>query len=158
LQRFACREWLAQGGSLQVVAAWRAVAAGANIEDGRADGALAGELRATPPALRRRKLLAHLRGALAQAAGGNADVSDGRRFFDMGLDSVGGVTLVAELERGLDLVLDPTLIYEHPTPAALADHLLARLFDAAEMRRAAGTATTADADMRALEALLASDS
>ncbi|MFV0476197.1 MAG: acyl carrier protein, partial [Pikeienuella sp.] len=99
----------------------------------------------------------HLRQALAHAADGGDAIADDGRFFDMGLDSMGGVALVGELERALALPLDPTVIYEHPTPAALADHLLAALFAAPAKPGPRPAAQSPDGDMRALEALLDAD-
>lgn len=124
IQRFACREGLTSG----VVAQWSAGAAPAPQTPAGPVGDLARALRAAPPPLRRARLLAHLRQALRDTTDGRADPADDRRFFDMGLDSASGVALIGGLERALDLSLDATLIYEHATPAALADHLLARLF------------------------------
>ncbi|MCA1185130.1 MULTISPECIES: acyl carrier protein [unclassified Saccharopolyspora] len=42
---------------------------------------------------------------------------------DYGLDSVRAAALVAEIEDGWDLVLDPAVAWEHPSVAALASHL-----------------------------------
>jgi acyl transferase domain-containing protein/aryl carrier-like protein len=52
---------------------------------------------------------------------------DGQGFFDAGMDSLGAVELSRALGRLLDLPLPPTVAFDHPQPAALADHLLARL-------------------------------
>ena len=138
-----------------------------------------------PSSGRRARLLAHLRAALARAAG--RDETDAERIdedaglFDLGLDSAAGVALVAELERDLDLALEPTLIYEHATLATLSDRLSGLLFppDAApaagpgpsqsapsplasdrrapEGARDVPASDDDDEAMRALEALLASD-
>ncbi len=119
IQRFACRQ------GLSPVAEWAADAGLAQPAAPRGD--LARALRAAPVPLRRARLLAHLRQALADATEGRAAAADDRAFFDMGLDSASGLALIGALEQALDLPLDATLIYEHTTPAALADHLLARL-------------------------------
>ncbi|MBU2705971.1 acyl carrier protein [Zooshikella marina] len=42
-------------------------------------------------------------------------------FDALGLDSVGQVTLMSDLEEWLELELEPTLIYDYPTITALAD-------------------------------------
>lgn len=119
IQRFACQD------GLEPLAEWRVAGPAAAPADSGPRGELAARLRALPAPLRRGRLLAHLTVALAETLG--EPPAPDRRFFDLGLDSLGGVTLVAGLERALDLPLDATVIYEHATPAALTDHLLARL-------------------------------
>lgn len=138
IQRFACRSGLGPDGWLPVIAEWRSDAGQAEGSAKEATnvpaepaGALARALRAAPPPLRRPKLLAYLRQAVTEATGGGVEVADDRRFFDIGLDSVKGVALIGRLEQALDLSLDATLIYEHTTLAALADHLLTRLSEPA---------------------------
>lgn len=121
IQRFACA-------GVEALAEWRPGDEAPVVV--QPAGALARTLRAVPVPLRRGRLLAHLREALARAVGDPSQIADDRRFFDLGLDSVSGVELVTGLERALGLTLDPTLIYEYPTPAALADHLLDRVFAA----------------------------
>ncbi len=126
-QRFACRAGLAQD-SLPALALWRAAEA-VPAPPVAPRGALAAALMAAPLALRRPRLIAHLRQALAAHAPqpDGALPDPGARFFELGLDSVAGVALIADLEAALDLPLEATLIYENPTIAALADHLLGRL-------------------------------
>lgn len=46
-----------------------------------------------------------------------------RPFNELGLDSLEGVTLAAELEEELGRPVDPGLLFDHPTPRALARHL-----------------------------------
>lgn len=120
IQRFACREGLA------AVAEWCAGAT-PTATPAQPRGELARALNTAPAPLRRSRLLAHLRQALADATHGRAAPADDRPFFDMGVDSASGLALIGGLEQALDLPLEATLIYEHTTPAALADHLLARL-------------------------------
>lgn len=129
IQRFACRDGLGHEGWLPVIAASTAPAEAAPPPVAGPLGVLAQSLRAVPKPLRRARLLAHLRDHLQQATPAGAEIAEDRGFFDMGLDSASGVALVAALEQALDLSLDSTVIYEHATPGALADHLLARLFD-----------------------------
>ena len=130
-QCFACRAGLAQD-SLPALALWRAAhtpRGAALLAPAAPRGALAAALRAAPLPLRRPRLIAHLRQARAAHAPqpGGALPDPGARFFEMGLDSVAGVALVAEIEGALDLPLEATLLDENPTIAALADHLLGRL-------------------------------
>lgn len=44
-------------------------------------------------------------------------------FDEYGLDSSMSVTMVADLEVWLGRPLDPTLIYDYPTPEKLAKHV-----------------------------------
>ncbi|NVJ06369.1 SDR family NAD(P)-dependent oxidoreductase [Myxococcus sp. AM001] len=45
-------------------------------------------------------------------------------FFQMGVDSLVALKLLSRLSHKLGRPLSPTLFWEHPTPAGLADHLL----------------------------------
>ncbi|GAA3776460.1 type I polyketide synthase [Streptomyces coacervatus] len=49
-------------------------------------------------------------------------------FTDLGLTSAGAVTLVDRLGEATGLRLPSTLVFDHPTPAALARHLHSTLF------------------------------
>ncbi|TNE84964.1 MAG: SDR family NAD(P)-dependent oxidoreductase [Deltaproteobacteria bacterium] len=48
-------------------------------------------------------------------------------FAELGVDSIGGVEASRALESRLGLVLHPTLLFEYPTPAALAEALAERM-------------------------------
>lgn len=54
-------------------------------------------------------------------------------FIRLGIDSLEAITLVGELEHGLGRDVSPEVIFEHPTPIALAAFLVA------EHHRAPGT-------------------
>jgi acyl carrier protein len=49
------------------------------------------------------------------------------RFFESGMDSLTAVEARHRLERELDVELPSTVVFDYPTPAAVADHVLSRL-------------------------------
>jgi len=82
---------------------------------------------------RRRELVDLVCGNAATVLGhGSADVGGDSVFQDLGFDSLTAVELRNRLKTATGLTLSPTVIFDHPTPAALAEHLDAQL---------AGTAT-----------------
>lgn len=67
----------------------------------------------------------------AAAVAGHPDgraVDRDRAFADLGFDSLTGVELRNRLTTATGLALSRTLIFDYPTPAALADHLRQQLF------------------------------
>ncbi|HWO63726.1 MAG TPA: type I polyketide synthase, partial [Umezawaea sp.] len=89
------------------------------------------DLGALPVDGRIRLLTETLRGHVAAVLGhGSADDVDARRAFrDLGFDSLAAVALRNRLAAATGLRLPATLVFDHPSPAELATHLLERLFE-----------------------------
>ncbi|MER7187252.1 SDR family oxidoreductase, partial [Streptomyces hyaluromycini] len=112
---------------------------------------------------RRRLLLRFVRTQVAEVQGGrSADAVDVHRGFkEQGFDSLTTVELRNRLNRRTGLTLPTTVVFDHPTPQALADLLHERLApaDAADatdaLDPAAGARPELAAQLDRLEALLA---
>ncbi|MET8842361.1 amino acid adenylation domain-containing protein [Streptomyces rubiginosohelvolus] len=65
----------------------------------------------------------------ASAAGlpGSEGLDADRPFRELGFDSVAAVSLRGRLARALSVPLPVTVVFDHPTPARLAEHLAERL-------------------------------
>jgi len=88
-------------------------------------------------------LLARILGLLATRTEAElASLSPHHRFQRLGLDSIGATSILEELSRDLSRTLSPTLIWEHPTPDALARHLSGEASEGAEGAEGRGEATT----------------
>ncbi|MGW2811895.1 SDR family NAD(P)-dependent oxidoreductase [Streptomyces sp. NPDC001450] len=96
----------------------------------RSGGRLARTLAALPeserPAAVLRLLQTEIATVLGHAAGAPAADPE-RAFRDLGFDSLTAVDLRNALERRTGVRLAPTVAFDHPTPAALAGHLLRSL-------------------------------
>ncbi|MEH0551771.1 SDR family NAD(P)-dependent oxidoreductase [Streptomyces sp. B21-101] len=107
--------------------------------------ALAERVAALPPQGRADALLEHVRRAAGRALGhdGTTVMAADRAFRDMGFDSLTAVELRNALIKDTGLALPATLVFDHPTPAALAQHL------DAELSGESGTMATMLADLEA---------
>ncbi|MFI6004912.1 SDR family NAD(P)-dependent oxidoreductase [Streptomyces sp. NPDC051366] len=86
---------------------------------------LRGMLAAAPPGERRHLLVEAVRDAAASVLGHGSPtrVPVDRRFQDLGFDSLMALELRNHLAAVTGLALAPTLVFDHPTPGALAEVL-----------------------------------
>ena len=91
-----------------------------------AAGSLAATLAALPEAERQARALELVRGEVATVLGhgSGAEVDPARAFGDLGFDSLAAVELRNRLNVLSGARLAATVVFDHPTPAALATHLL----------------------------------
>ncbi|OLR93556.1 type I polyketide synthase [Actinokineospora bangkokensis] len=108
--------------------------------------AFADTLAALPAADRRKKVLAAVTAAVAEVLGhapGTA-VDPERAFTDIGFDSLTAVELRNRLGAAVDLRLPATLVFDFPTPSALAAHVLAEVAGGLDDGPGAEVATASD--------------
>ncbi|MFI6158262.1 type I polyketide synthase, partial [Kitasatospora sp. NPDC051170] len=103
--------------------------------------ALADHLAALTPDEQHQHVLEVVRGQVAVILGHatSASVNITSAFKDLGFDSLTAVELRNRLTAATGLRLPPTLIFDHPTPTALATHLLTRLNPDGTAHRAIAT-------------------
>ncbi|MEU9398030.1 type I polyketide synthase, partial [Streptomyces sp. NPDC048324] len=93
---------------------------------------LADRLAALPPGEQEKVLVDLVRAEVAAVLGITEKVEARRGFKDLGFDSLTAVELRNRLNKATGLRLPATLVFDHPTPAAVAEQVRERLFPARE--------------------------
>ncbi|MEV7008659.1 type I polyketide synthase [Streptosporangium sp. NPDC051022] len=106
------------------------------------------ELAGLPEAERDRIVLEWVRTHIAAVLGHDgSDAIDPRRAFsEIGFDSLAAVDLRNRLNQATGLRLPATLIFDYPTPQALAGHILAQAFTGERQAEAETTTVTVSDD------------
>ncbi|MFC7466579.1 SDR family NAD(P)-dependent oxidoreductase [Actinomadura keratinilytica] len=114
--------------------AYAALKKAASAADRAADSgpSLRDRLARLPESRRTQTVLTLVRERAAEVLGlsGTDQVGPDRAFRDLGFDSLGAVELRNQLGAASGLTLSATLVFDHPTPAALAAHILGQLLPA----------------------------
>ncbi|MGW4350521.1 type I polyketide synthase [Nocardia sp. NPDC004582] len=94
-----------------------------------AAGTLGAQLAEIPAARRGDVVLEAVLSAAAAVLGHDsaADIRPDQRFDEIGFDSLGGVEFRNRLGKATGLQLPSTLVFDHPTPAAVAKLVLSRI-------------------------------
>jgi acyl transferase domain-containing protein/acyl carrier protein len=99
-------------------------------EESESGGGLAGELAALSDHDRERLLLGRVRREAAAVLGYESaeGIHGSRPFRELGFDSLTAVSLRNRLGHTAGIKLPATVVFDHPTPAALAKYLYKRMF------------------------------
>ncbi|MFC8453372.1 phosphopantetheine-binding protein, partial [Kitasatospora sp. NPDC057223] len=124
------------------------------VAGGSGEGALRQRLAGLDEEERAHTLLELVRTHVATVLGhASAEaVEPDRALSDLGFDSLTAVELRNQLNRAAGLRLPATLVFDYPTPAALAGHLQQQF---GPVDGAAGSISVLDAELSRLESLLA---
>jgi acyl carrier protein len=100
------------------------------------EGSLGQRLAELPEGERNAAVLELVRGEAAALLGhsSSAAVEPERAFRELGFDSLGAVELRNSLSAATGLQLSSTLVFDHPTPAAVADLIRSQLPNQGEAR------------------------
>ncbi|MER5363504.1 acyltransferase domain-containing protein, partial [Streptomyces sp. NPDC002785] len=95
--------------------------------DEPSDGGYATRLAALPGAEQHRAVLELVRAQAAAVLGHAQTIETTKDFRSLGFDSLAGLRLRTRLQTAVGIDLPATLVFDHPTPTALADFLRAEL-------------------------------
>ncbi|MGH3521224.1 MAG: SDR family NAD(P)-dependent oxidoreductase, partial [Mycobacterium sp.] len=106
-------------------------------------GTLRTRLSTLDTAGRLAELTALIRTEAATVLGGGEGLTATRAFRDAGFDSLTAVELRNRLTAATGITLPATTVFDHPSPAVLAEHLLGELFGGAAPARVLAPTTAA---------------
>ncbi|MGW4760056.1 SDR family NAD(P)-dependent oxidoreductase, partial [Streptomyces chartreusis] len=121
----------------------------ARASDSDAEGTTWEQRIAALPQERRRETVLDLVRGIVAGVLGHTDpqrLDPKRAFKESGFDSLAGVELRNRLNAATGLRLSATVVFDHPTPDAVADHLLSRIADTAAPAPARAARTALDHD------------